>query len=234
MTLNNSNKTILTKQAFIFDLFETLTAQHSTYSHFPSTADLLGVPPDKWRKQLETNKDRYVKKTKNHTESIQKMTHAINPNISLATIKIAADKRLDKMAYIIKNIPEENIQTLKTLKQLGKKLGLISNTETSEILAWNESPLKNLFDITIFSCEVGYAKPDPKIYDICLKNLNSQPEDCVFIDEGSSEDLETSKRLGMTTIFISGVIENIVDPEIIEYRKNMADFHVLEIKNILK
>jgi len=39
------------------------------------------------------------------------------------------------------------------------------------------------FDHFVFSCEVGYLKPDPNIYRVALEQAKSKPEEAVFIDD---------------------------------------------------
>lgn len=65
---------------------------------------------------------------------------------------------------------------------------------------WGKSPLSNLFDNTIFSYEVGYLKPQTEIYEIALKKMNINPERCIFISDGGSDELKGAKKLGIRTI----------------------------------
>ena len=36
---------------------------------------------------------------------------------------------------------------------------------------WDETPLGGKFDATVFSCDVGVSKPDPRIYEIACERL---------------------------------------------------------------
>jgi putative hydrolase of the HAD superfamily len=42
--------------------------------------------------------------------------------------------------------------------------------------------LSHLFDVVVFSNEVGLRKPDPRIYTLCLERLHVRARDAVFID----------------------------------------------------
>ena len=112
------------------------------------------------------------------------------------------------------------------LKGSQKKIGLLSNADVTEIVAWPQSPICNLFDSVIFSCEVGYVKPERAIYEIALKSLGVQPEDAMFVGDGGARELEGAKAIGMTTVMIAGIIREIW-PEKIEERKLCAD-HFIE------
>jgi epoxide hydrolase-like predicted phosphatase len=57
----------------------------------------------------------------------------------------------------------------------------------------------SIFDICVFSAEIGIAKPDPAIFQYLLNELGFQPEKVVFIDD-VKENVESAKSLGMQGI----------------------------------
>ncbi len=111
------------------------------------------------------------------------------------------------------------------MKARGKKIGLVSNASVMEISAWNRSPLAPLFDSTLFSCFVGCVKPDRRIYEICMDELGVTPEQCVFVGDGASNELEGARDLGITAIMIAGLIRDVW-PERIEERRQHADLMI--------
>jgi putative hydrolase of the HAD superfamily len=54
----------------------------------------------------------------------------------------------------------------------------------------------SLFDVILFSGEVGVMKPDPIIFDLALSTLKVQRGEAVFIDDGLHK-VEGARRLGM-------------------------------------
>lgn len=67
----------------------------------------------------------------------------------------------------------------------------------------NSLPLdRSLFDVIIESCVVGMRKPDPRIYELCLKELNVAPQESVFLDDLGG-NLKSAKALGINTIKVS-------------------------------
>ena len=58
------------------------------------------------------------------------------------------------------------IDTLKRLKELGFKLGLVSNLATCYKVIYFRNHLNDYFDVAVFSDEVGVRKPDQAIYEI--------------------------------------------------------------------
>jgi FMN phosphatase YigB (HAD superfamily) len=103
------------------------------------TSDLLGVTKEQWNEQLlEKSMDRLKGKEKNPFIFVGRMARAINPLIEEEVIRRATEFRVQRMRKAITMIPDSTIQTLQRLKQEGKKLGLLSNADASEIL---ESPI---------------------------------------------------------------------------------------------
>lgn len=80
------------------------------------------------------------------------------------------------------------------------KLGILSNhaKEWSEYMK-QEFDLFKFFDPIIFSCDVGFRKPDPKIYEIALEKLGCNPGECVFIDD-KKRNTDGAEKLGMKGI----------------------------------
>jgi len=63
-----------------------------------------------------------------------------------------------------------------------------------------------LFDCIIPSCRIGFLKPEEEIYRAACSALSVLPESCWFIGDGGSKELAGAKRLGMTTVQVTGFI----------------------------
>lgn len=96
-------------------------------------------------------------------------------------------------------IPENILQMLDSLKSAGYRLCIISDAAFTDILCWDESPLAQYFDETVFSCEVGMVKPDKKLYFHAIEKMD-YPDTCVFIGDGGHDELMGAKFSGMITI----------------------------------
>jgi putative hydrolase of the HAD superfamily len=59
--------------------------------------------------------------------------------------------------------------------------------------------LDRLFKIIVVSGEVGYRKPDKRIYNILLYRVQSAPSNCVLVDD-KSKNLRTASEIGIRTI----------------------------------
>jgi putative hydrolase of the HAD superfamily len=227
-------KLIQRKNAIIFDLFHTLTAVESTWAKIPMTSEMLGVSKEEWFEQLfEKSHERLIGLEKDPFKIIGKMARAINPELSEDLIREATEKRMLRFENAIVNIPQSTQQTIKILKKQKKKIGLISNADVTEIKGWQKSPIVQYFDSVIFSCDVGYAKPDKRIYEISLEELDERSLNCVFVGDGGSGELKAAKSMGINTVMITGVIREIL-PEAIDERKQYADFVIEYINQLIE
>jgi len=80
------------------------------------------------------------------------------------------------------------------------KIAMLSNDlkEWSNFLR-NKFNINRFFEISIISGDVGYRKPDKRIYEVLLNRLKCPAEECIFIDD-KLENLRVASKLGMKTI----------------------------------
>lgn len=81
-------------------------------------------------------------------------------------------------------------------------LGLVTNCSTETVAVWNASLLSAIFACPTFSCQVGVEKPDPRIYLHASAALNIAPEDCLFVADGSNDELAGARALGMAPVLV--------------------------------
>lgn len=222
---------IKSRQAVIFDLFHTLTAIERDWG--PFTYEILGVSHEAWNEQLLLHSpDRLEGRLTDPSEIVRTMARAINPAISNETIAKAVKSRAARFRKAVVEIPGSTQQVLVSLKQRGKKIALISNADGSEIAGWEDSPIAPLFDEVIFSCQVGSQKPKPEIYEICLRRLELPADACVFVGDGGSGELEGARSVGLTTVMITGIIEDLWPERIAPARKH-ADYEIKKLRELV-
>ena len=59
-----------------------------------------------------------------------------------------------------------------------------------------ETPFAPLIDATVFSCLIGFRKPNPQIYHLAAKQLVAEPQACLYIGDGSSQELIGTNGVG--------------------------------------
>jgi putative hydrolase of the HAD superfamily len=100
------------------------------------------------------------------------------------------------------NVRPDAVQVLSKLKSEGYKTGLISDCSNEIPATWEKLPLAPLIDIAAFSCVEGITKPDPRIYQMVTDQLDVQPQDCLYVGDGSSQELAGAARVGMSPVLI--------------------------------
>lgn len=98
----------------------------------------------------------------------------------------------------IKEIPGI-IELIQELKNRGFVVALLSNARKDQAAHIQKMGYYNFFQPALISCEIGYDKPDPRAFQILLKELQLSPEFCVFIDD-KIENVEAAKKMGIDGI----------------------------------
>jgi len=116
--------------------------------------------------------------------------------------------------------------TLKTLKQKGLKLGIIS--DAPKIQAWirlASMKIDKYFDIVI--CTGKNKKPDSLPFKKALKQLRIRPEEALMVGDWPERDILGARKVGMKTCFAKyGYIGT--------YTKTDADFEIGKIEDLVK
>ena len=80
------------------------------------------------------------------------------------------------------------------------KTGLLSNA-FSNLREWiaKEGKFSDAFDDMVISAEVGLMKPDPRIYQLALEQLEVSPSEAIFVDD-FLHNIDGAQSLGMHAI----------------------------------
>jgi putative hydrolase of the HAD superfamily len=160
--------------------------------------------------------------------------------IDEALLLRAAHARMERIRRALCGVEEQKLALLKKLRDLGFRIGLVSNADDMDIHHWQSSPLRSCFDQTIFSCEVGLLKPDPRIYRLALERLGleaARPGEklsprCFYVGDGGHEELRGAGEAGMTTALTTEYITQIW-PEKIPALRQHADYELARLEDIL-
>ncbi len=89
-------------------------------------------------------------------------------------------------------------EMLDGLKSLGLKLGVISNTAAlyQVFHTLREYGIRDYFQDVTLSSVTGMRKPAPDIFRVALCQIQSAPEECVYVGDTISRDIIGSKRAG--------------------------------------
>ncbi len=92
----------------------------------------------------------------------------------------------------------------RSFRTLGGRTAFLSNgvpEAMAKIRA--DRSLESWFDVVVVSCEVGAAKPHPRIYEICLSRLGVDANQALFVDD-RLENVDGAAKLGIRTLHFTG------------------------------
>jgi putative hydrolase of the HAD superfamily len=224
--------------AVVFDLFHTIVDPEDfrprDHNRAEQVAKLLRVDATKfssyWSKTLST---------RNTTSSVTPI-HLVEQ--FLAKEGLTRDKELlAKVDYELGRFQDmallnprlEVVSALRSLRDQGLKLGLLSNCDSREVRQWPNSPIAPLFHSACFSYHIGVVKPGLRAYHTVLERLGEIGQRTVYVGDGGSNELQGAKAAGIKlTVFMEGFVASngLRTPEEIQEFRKVADvtIHALE------
>ena len=129
-------------------------------------------------------------------------------------------------------------EMLEGLKDLGMKLGVISNTaslyQVFDIL--KEYGIRDYFQDVTLSSVTGYRKPNPNIIMVSLHQVQSDPAHCAYVGDTISRDVIGPIRMGFgATFHIDSYLTRLKDTHVspdVKATYNIQDIY--EVYTILK
>jgi len=106
---------------------------------------------------------------------------------------------LSKAATVVPGAQE----TLTALGEKGLKLAVVSNTFLPGSVLDRHLEIASLGDLIetrVYSSEVGYRKPNPKIFQLALEQAGLQARDALFVGDSPKADIFGAHRAGMVTV----------------------------------
>ncbi len=184
-------------KAVIFDMFETLVTLFAceTYTGTEIAAD-LGIPENTfrsvWNPSEEARSRGEMTLQEIITIAMEEFTHFDQELLDRIT-----RRRDDTLNIVFHTYRPDIIDMLQALKERGIKIALITNCYFEERNAIKHSDLFPYFDVTLMSCEVGIIKPNQKIFEKCLQSLGLRADECLYVGDGGSHELEAAAAMGM-------------------------------------
>lgn len=94
-------------------------------------------------------------------------------------------------------------ETLTALKELGLKLGILSNTFVSSGSLekhLEQAGILNFFSVRIYSYEFSFRKPDSRIFKIAAERIGEMPENIMFVGDRINADIVPAAKAGMLAV----------------------------------
>lgn len=202
-------------EAIIFDLYETLVTQFDPrWKPQPSTAERLGIDQRAFDAVWQASQHRrYTGDIPDFPRVIRYVGQELGESLDEAIVQELHEECLAAYERPLLDIEDEIVDLLKDVQSAGIKVGLISNCSSEEVAAWDRSPLARLIGKPVFSCRVGYMKPDGEIYSLACRELGVDPTraafvgDCGGVGDGGGDELSGAAAAGLHPYWASWFID---------------------------
>lgn len=195
-------------RAVIFDLWQTLVpwSVEASDRFYERMADAIGVDHDRFRVAwVDGRPGREIGPIADHLRGL--------------FTDLGVDGDLEQLMSMRMDWVKESLvprsdalETLDELRCRQYRLGLISVCSQEVSRVWEETSLGGKFDATVFSCDVGISKPDPRIYEIACERLEVEPAECLFVGDGANDELPGAERVGMSAVQLRAPGEELTEP----------------------
>ena len=96
----------------------------------------------------------------------------------------------------------ETLGTLKTLKERGYELGIVSNFDSRLFNVLRGLGLAELFDTVTISSLAHAAKPAPRIFRLALDKHAMDAGDAVHVGDSRRDDVEGARKAGLQAVLL--------------------------------
>jgi putative hydrolase of the HAD superfamily len=189
-------------RAVIFDLWDTLVPLPQALRERAASelAAMLGAPLDSFSQAWRES--RTIRETGDLEPELRRI--CANLGLTPSEAQIAGTIRLRRQtqeeAFLAPR--PDPISTLRALRVAGYLLGLISNCTTETPAVVQQSPLAPFLDAAVYSCSEGTMKPDASLYLRAASQLGVRPQGCIYVGDGSDDELEGARSAGMRPVHL--------------------------------
>ena len=118
--------------------------------------------------------------------------------------------------YINRMTPEEilpgSLEFIRELKKANISVAIGSASKNTPLILERVN-LKNLFDVVADGNNVHKAKPDPEVFLLAAKKVNTSPDHCLVVEDAVA-GIESARRAGMKALGI-GTKERLPNADIV-------------------
>lgn len=185
-------------QGVLFDLFETLvTESRSSSQRASALAAELGLKNEAYRRLWRPRRREIVLGRCSFRDTLAQIVRSLGGTPDMGLIERLRARRVDEKAAVLRAVEGDVIAALGLLQTNGLKLGLVTNSFAEDVAGWEGSPLHPWFDVAVFSCATGLAKPDPEIYRTACRTLRVPPEHTLYVGDGGDDELTGARSAGL-------------------------------------
>ena len=187
-------------RAVIFDMYETLITHYRCPLYFSAqmAAD-AGIPAADFQRLWHATEAARTTGRLTLEDALADILRS-HGRYSPELVRTLVSRRTATKEACFRHLHEGILPMLNALKERGLLVGLISNCFSEEAAVIRRSVLYPYFDAPLLSWEEGLQKPEKAIFHRCMERLGAAPEECLYVGDGGSHELETAQALGMKAL----------------------------------
>ncbi len=210
------------KNAFLFDYGDTLVKYYKGAEFLPILKEALNnisevltdlnIPHENdeiiWERAMRENYESKDYRVRHLAGRLHRIFQLVDPTNHLL---LQLQEKFMEAIHAVAMRYEDTLPTLKRIKRdLNAKIIIVSNTPwgspsslwNKELSQFNLDISMDYIDFTAFCVDVGWRKPAPYIFQYVLDSMNLSPEDCIFIGDNPTWDVQGPKRMKIDAILI--------------------------------
>jgi putative hydrolase of the HAD superfamily len=158
--------------AVLFDLYETLvTEREGTPARASGLGERLGIDAVAFRNAWKRQRHRIVRGEVTFADGLLAAGFMCGRTLNDDLVQRLSRERRSEKALLFQHFDPVGFGVLRELRNRGCRLGVVSNCFAEDVAAWPSCQAAECFDASVFSFEVGCAKPEPPIYHEALRRL---------------------------------------------------------------
>jgi putative hydrolase of the HAD superfamily len=194
--------------AVVFDFYGTLTpvspSEVWATNAAQLAADMGGVPVDDLVRVLD---DSFPERISGALGDVRQTMRVLSDRLGVQL----TDEQLDEASRTRRAVQEsmfvlrpEALEVIRTLRDRGTRIGLVSDCTSELPDAWPRLPLAAVVDAPVFSCVERTRKPDPRLFNTVAQRLRADPAACVYVGDGGGRELTGASAIGMRAVLLAG------------------------------
>jgi putative hydrolase of the HAD superfamily len=182
----------------LFDLFETLvTERHAPPARASSLGPRLGIDAGVFRGAWKAQRGRVTRGQLTFADALREIGEALGRRLDADLVLALSNERRVQKAAVFQRFDPVALGVLRQLRDRGCSLAVVSNGFAEDVEAWPRCRAAECFDTSVFSFEVGAAKPEPHIYLEAMQRLGVEAPNALFVGDGGDDELLGAERAGL-------------------------------------
>jgi putative hydrolase of the HAD superfamily len=198
----NGKKNLSNLKATIFDYGDVLCLP-PTREDIEGSARILRISADSFRELWGRNRDLYDRGDLSPEIYWRKFAEGAGTILDVAQL----DELSERDVAMWSRLNPDMLAWLTALSSAGMKTAVLSNMHIDmvrharRVFRWLDR-----VNCTTLSAEVRLIKPDPAIYEHCLRGLGVAPSDCLFIDD-REVNIAAARAMGIHVVQFKSMVQ---------------------------